>query len=318
MGFALSKLAAFARGRNVPVADEGAPMIRRADAHPDAPARAPIFASRDFNGLDIFARPESGRRRLVAHAEPGHETASPWAGYAMPSAPEPLPAEDLPAFAPPAFAAPAFLTPVGQRPSEPSPVAPIALARAPFAPPEDAAFEPWSDGEDDVAAEQPEPVADVFAPEPEAQAEQVTTHAPLDLEAPLIDPAEGMPLVEEPPFSATTGDPVFVETPMDPPVDVVAVAAPAPAPAAVDRMATPMALPKPRSMEGMSLAELAERLERGLTERRRQIGPASNPRVIADMPVAPAVPVRDMVAQDVDDALRAALGTLRTMTARPR
>jgi len=41
-------------------------------------------------------------------------------------------------------------------------------------------------------------------------------------------------------------------------------------------------------------------------------------RVIADMPVAPAVPVRDMVAQDADDALRAALGALRSMAGQGR
>jgi len=40
--------------------------------------------------------------------------------------------------------------------------------------------------------------------------------------------------------------------------------------------------------------------------------------VIADMPVASAVPVREAVSEDVEDALRAALGTLRTMTGRPR
>jgi hypothetical protein len=37
---------------------------------------------------------------------------------------------------------------------------------------------------------------------------------------------------------------------------------------------------------------------------------------IADMPVAPAVPVRASVEQDQDEALRAALGALRSMTGR--
>lgn len=72
MGFALSKLTALARGRAGPVKtpiravasrdEQAAPALRRADAHPDAPARAPIFASRDFGGLDIFPRPQAEKR----------------------------------------------------------------------------------------------------------------------------------------------------------------------------------------------------------------------------------------------------------------
>lgn len=61
MGFAFSKLTALARGRAAPVANHDAPSLRRADAHPDAPPRPPIFASRDFDGLEIFARPDSAR-----------------------------------------------------------------------------------------------------------------------------------------------------------------------------------------------------------------------------------------------------------------
>ncbi|MET0370476.1 MAG: hypothetical protein ABW039_03765, partial [Sphingobium sp.] len=95
MGFALSKLAAIARG-SIRSADRGAaPSLRRADAHPDAPARTPIFASRDFGGLDIFARTEPGRREILVEPEPEHDPVVPAAGLAMPSAPAPLPETDL-------------------------------------------------------------------------------------------------------------------------------------------------------------------------------------------------------------------------------
>jgi hypothetical protein len=40
--------------------------------------------------------------------------------------------------------------------------------------------------------------------------------------------------------------------------------------------------------------------------------------VIADMPVEQPVPVRDRLEDDVDQALRAALGTLRAMADRTR
>lgn len=49
------------RGRRSrqPVAEDGVPVLRRADAHPDAPARAPLVASRDLGTpfLEIHARP---------------------------------------------------------------------------------------------------------------------------------------------------------------------------------------------------------------------------------------------------------------------
>lgn len=80
MGFALSKLTALARGRAGPVKtpiravastsdEQAAPALRRADAHPDAPARAPIFASRDFGGLDIFPRlkAEESAQAVLSH-----------------------------------------------------------------------------------------------------------------------------------------------------------------------------------------------------------------------------------------------------------
>jgi len=185
MGFAFSKLTALARGRAAPVQDAPVPALRRADAHPDAPARAPIFASKDFDGLDIFDR-----------APPADEAA--------------------------ALAEPTFL-------------------RA--TPP---AFEP--------------------------------------------DVEEAEPLWDEP----------------------LSFAAPA------DRREEPLApLPLRAPTQGLSVSELTERLERGLAQRTRAtVPPVTCGGVIADMPVAQPVPVRDHVARDTDAALREALGTLRSMAGR--
>lgn len=227
MGFALSKLTALARGRSAP---RGALSVRRADAHPDAPARAPIFASRDFEGLDIFTPevPESRRMTqsdilgpLVATETVRRErpVAEPAPGLHMPRAPEPLLEAELPPV--PAFSAP-----------------PPVFAGPGFKPSFAAVPEP----------ESPAPV--VQAPAPLAQA----------------TPAE--------------------------PVD-------------------------PRPIASLSLGELTERLERGLTHRGglAPVAP-STPRVIADMPVAAPVPVNPSVEPELDEALRAALGTLRTLAAR--
>jgi hypothetical protein len=66
-----------------------------------------------------------------------------------------------------------------------------------------------------------------------------------------------------------------------------------------------------------SLAELTARFERGLAERVRGARGVTDG-VIADMPVEQPVPVRERVEDDVDKALRAALGTLRAMADRTR
>ncbi|WP_416463072.1 hypothetical protein [Sphingomonas sp. VDB2] len=233
MGFAFSKLTALARGRAAPGIEPDAPILRRADAHPDAPSRPPIFASRDFDGIDIFPRAEAGRRSLVAHRDPERETIVPLGKLAMPSAPMPLSEAELPQ--------PAFLRPAG-----------------PFAVP--SLVE--SDIEDDLADE---PVAGI---DPAPVAIDRTPPATPSFLAP---PAESIP-------------------------------------------SAPLPMP---STHGLSIGELTERLERGLMHRSRKMSSAAaGDRVIADMPVASAVPVRAAVEQDADEALRAALGALRSMTGR--
>ncbi|WP_230461355.1 hypothetical protein [Sphingobium sp. CAP-1] len=227
MGFAFSKLTAMARGRAAPLVAPDAPSLRRADAHPDAPPRPPIFASRDFDGIEIFARPESarpesGRRPLVAHREPEAESIVPTPGFTSPEAPMPVAEAPVPQ--------PAFLRPVGPF----AQVIPLA----------DVAEE--GDEQDNIAQPQ---WAEARTPRPVEPA-----LAPLPLRAPT---------------------------------------------------------------HGLSVGELTDRLERGLALRSRATMPAAaGTGVIADMPVAAAVPVREAVARDTDEALRAALGALRTMTGR--
>lgn len=100
MGFALSKLTALARGRAGPVKtpirsvpsateEQPAPALRRADAHPDAPARAPIFASRDFGGLDIFPRADD-QDAQIATPEPQENPVEAPLGLPLSTAPAPL------------------------------------------------------------------------------------------------------------------------------------------------------------------------------------------------------------------------------------
>ena len=189
MGFALPKLNWLSRSRPTGSSGVSRPLARRADAHPDAPARAPIFASKDFGGLEIFPR--------------------------------------------------------------------IAPARA----------------------------GQVEPPEPEQQAVALSF----------------MPLVEEVQAAAQLVEAEFED---------ISVSGPVPA------NAGPVEQPAPAA-QMPSLAELTARFERGLADRvRSRAATASD--VIADMPVEQPVPVREQVEDDVDQALRAALGTLRAMAHRTR
>ncbi len=230
MAFALSKLTALARSRRGSPVLREVPVLRRADAHPDAPAREPIYASRDFVGLDIFARTEPGHRALVVKAEPKRDPIVPDAGLDMPVAPPPLPDEVV--------THPRFASLISVKPDD-APRPAIASGMASAVP----------DDDEDVAV----PAEPAFAP----AAQQAISSEP------DIVPAE--PAQEQ------------------------------------------------------SIAELTARLERGLSLRRQTIATARPAgAVLADLPVASAVPVRDAVEVDIDEALRAALGTLRTMTARGR
>ena len=185
MGFALSKLSWLTGGRKRTTARGW--TLRRADAHPDAPARTPIFASRDFSGLDIFT-PRSPQENMGE----GH---------------------------------------------------PVPLLSSP----------------------------PVHAPNENIVFESLGTEA-MDAE--------------------------FEE-----------IAAPAP----VGERKTPP------SVYSLSIPELTARLEQGLAKRKRAPRPMDETlSVLADMPVASPVPVRDHVDEEIDEALRSALGTLRSMAGRAR
>lgn len=240
MGFALSRLTALARGRRGSPVHRDAPVLRRADAHPDAPARAPIYASRDFVGLDIFARTEPGHRALIVKAEPKRDPIVPAAGLDMPGAPLPLP-DDM-------VAQPGFASLFAVR-SDVSPDPAIGSGMADETP---------------TSEEGPVAAPEMVACEPPAPPAQET---------------------------------------MSPGPDMAPVAA--------------MQRERPDSIQELSISELTERLERGLAARRPRAAPPACA-VLADLPVAPPVPVRETVAEDIDEALRAALGTLRTMAARGR
>lgn len=225
MGFALSRLTAFARRREHPSDRFGQPALRRADAHPDAPARAPIFASRDFDGLDIFGRTGPARHsETEGEAEAFAEEAASPVGLTLPNAPEPLSDEEL-------------------------------------------------------------------------------------LQSSVGLPLSGVVLKEEPDFAEEAVEAAICRE-VDPIISD-----------AGDEPATfyPAEASVVSSAERLSIAELTARLERGLAGRTRvRQASAGSHQVIADMPVAAAVPVRDAVVEDVDAALRDALGTLRMMAGRAR
>ena len=88
-------------------ADPDAPRLRRADAHPDAPARRPIFAGADFGepDRDVYEldspAPFAGYApQAEDHFEPEPEIESDPAGpaAAVESAPQPAPAGRMPRF----------------------------------------------------------------------------------------------------------------------------------------------------------------------------------------------------------------------------
>lgn len=227
MGFAFSKLTALARGRRA-----DGPVLRRADAHPDAPAREPIFASREFEGLDIFRR-----ARAEGQARP----------IQMPHAPLPFSEAELGA------------------PAQVADFAPQPAFRSP-AP---------------VAAQEPVASAPGFAAPMDFQHGEGATPEPAAFDAAPVEPESVEPIIDER---------------MEPALPEQAAAVPV------------------RPLEGLSVAQLTERLERGLAHRHASV--AGRAPVLADLPPATPVPVRDDVEPEVDAALAAALGTLRGLASR--
>lgn len=138
--------------------------------------------------------------------------------------------------------------------------------------------------------------------------------------APPLLPAEP----ELPAPTIATVPPVTVPAPT---VEIAESVAIAPA-----VMASTTATPR-RSVEGLSLTELADRFEAGLSRRADATAsvpvaapgvsplaavPNDAPQTLAQMPPAQPVPVQPMLDAEIDEQLRAALGTLQKMTARAR
>ena len=90
---------AVAEGFTVPDFDlDLIPAVRRSDAHPDAPPRPPLFASRDLGGQDRLppaARPEREHLAMRPIDGPHDPIVRDITGMSTPHAPEPLPWETI-------------------------------------------------------------------------------------------------------------------------------------------------------------------------------------------------------------------------------
>jgi hypothetical protein len=270
MGFAFSKLASL--GRKRPAGENGVPTLRRQDAHPDAPARQPIFAVRDLGSVDLVAAPprevtsaaptlfvvnnapvQDRPASTMAELEGARLPRSAEADYRMPQSPEPMDEAELIREASIAAIASAAMrnrprqVPVAQPQDGPSADLPshdrLSLDRLPPARP---ALSPLSLAELAARLERGLGLSAVSAAEKQAT----------PVSAPAIAP--------QPAF---TPEAVLAITPRAQPV-LVASAPPPP--------------------------------------------------VLAQIPPASPVPVKASVDADVDEALRAALGTLQKIAARAR
>lgn len=93
MGFAFPKFAAFGRKRKNMTGADGAensiPVLRRADTHPDAPARSPIYAHRDLGKAANLIAKEAAQFDEPAYDMDGAVIDASLLD--MPRSPEPLP-----------------------------------------------------------------------------------------------------------------------------------------------------------------------------------------------------------------------------------
>ncbi len=134
MGFALSRLTSLAKRRIAkaePLVSD-MPVLRRADAHPDAPARRPIFANSDFGGTGMFSEMPATSDEITSQADAPFAEAGERAAEAVVETDEQLPLNE-------SFAVDAQVDPTPHLPLEsaahddvPSGFAPLA---APVPPP---------------------------------------------------------------------------------------------------------------------------------------------------------------------------------------
>jgi hypothetical protein len=148
---ALDSLGRRTRPALVPDEEPQAPRLRRADAHPDAPSRRPIFAGRDLGEPYHEEEPLELETALAAEPE-AFEAPEPQPEPEPLFEPE-LDSEPLPAFLVPQEPEPAFA-------EEPEPAAfveePAASVEAPaaYAEDEDEEAEEGEDGEEDEAEDE--------------------------------------------------------------------------------------------------------------------------------------------------------------------
>jgi hypothetical protein len=330
----VERLDAFAR-RPRPAAsgEENAPVVRRADAHPDAPPRRPIRAASDLGDpLPIFG--EEDRRsaplppplerplpddldRPLADFDPAAVPLRPMAPpepvapLAWSAEPSPAVAAVVPPVAEPVVtpAAPRFAWLAPEEPDEPTVaeaasvedrprpiIVPTAQAEPTEAPPVPTFAQPES-----RPAEPPMPLQ-VAGDEVATAQEPMSTRAESDAIEPPASPfhlAAAEPLLAPQPLTQHA-ESFLAETPPAVPFHAAAAATP--------RAPTPSApASAPEHIEDESIAGLLARLERGAAQRRivatPPASPASAPPPVASAPVVPP-PAPDAGPVSLDETLQ--------------
>lgn len=279
---------------------EEAPRVRRRDQHPDAPARAPISASREFGEAGEPAE-EAPRRGLFAELRP----------QASAEAAEDKPAERLRRFRPADEAAP-----------KAAPPSFADLLRAEIAEDEaeprfdpDASIEieaPVAEAEDVLELNDPLEalgLADVMR-EPEADVQPIEAPAPVPVAVTeghtKVTPARAAPRwmdVEPEPAPEPVAE---VEAPAPEPAPAPVVAEPvAAAPVATPAPAEPEPVFAPQS-DGETIADLIGRLERAVAIRMPGAAPVQSARAIE-----PPARIDEADEAPIDARLRSALANLK-------
>jgi hypothetical protein len=310
------------------------PRLRRADAHPDAPARWPVFARHEL-GDPIPAEqpePEAAAEPVVEPpAEP--EAIEEPVEAAGPEEEQPLPGllgagleisegepveRDEPVAAEPERPLPSFIAPV-EEPVVEAPPAPITWdERSPAPVVEEIAPEPLPELQVEPAGEpEPEPVAEL-APDPEPATIAETAPEPEPIAAPeeevpqvapepelVIEEATAPAIEEEAPspqpmvneLGEVSPEPEEAPLELTPVFEAPVAVEPEPEPEPIEALAARVQLPPARDE---SVSELMGRLEVGLgrSDRARWLGSSD----ADDKAEAPA-----------DDRLRNAIGMLRRM-----
>ncbi|WP_375272216.1 hypothetical protein [Sphingomonas sp.] len=262
----VARVDGFARRPRAATADgDEAPVVRRADAHPDAPPRRPIRAASDLGDpLPIFGEedrrsaplPPPAERSLpddldqpLADFDPAAvplrpmappEPVAPLARPAAPSVAASSQAGPVTEPAPPRFA---WLAP--DEADEPAPAAPVPLAEA-----SPAAVEPATAFDDAPS------ITPTWAESPEVET------------APTLHEIEAAEPVSAPWPRSLQPEPVEIEAPVLQPESPLAEAPAAPHRAAAEPALSPIAAPEPEPINDDSIAGLLARLERGAAQRR--------------------------------------------------